>query len=99
QTVDTIKKTDSTRPRGARDTAIAVGLIKGRTAKDSFSLLAAIRSGTKMIDKWPSGPAPLPGSILPAKRIVAFYGNPLVKRMGVLGEYPVDEMLAKFDKI
>src|SRR5438034_6604513 len=45
QTVDTIKKTDSTRPRGARDTAIAVGLIKGRTAKDSFSLLAAIRSG------------------------------------------------------
>src|SRR4051812_27614342 len=32
--------------------------------------------------KWPvDSPAPLPGAILPAKRIVAFYGNPLSKRM------------------
>lgn len=48
---------------------------------------------------WPVAdvPAPLPGSILPMKRIVAFYGNPLVKRMGVLGEYPPDQMLAKLD--
>lgn len=45
---------------------------------------------------WPvNGPAPLPGSILPGKRIIAYYGNPLSKRMGVLGEYPKDEMLAK----
>jgi len=45
---------------------------------------------------WPvAGPAPLPGSILPGKRIIAYYGNPLSKRMGVLGEYPKDEMLAK----
>lgn len=49
--------------------------------------------------EWPvKGPAPLPGSILPNRRIVAFYGNPLSKRMGVLGEYPVDEMLAKLDR-
>ena len=38
---------------------------------------------------------PLPNSILPKKRIVAFYGNPLSKRMGVLGEYPLPVMLAK----
>ncbi|MGV3710992.1 MAG: hypothetical protein ACO1Q7_19370 [Gemmatimonas sp.] len=45
---------------------------------------------------WPVvTPAPLPGSLLPAKRIVAYYGNPLSKRMGVLGEYPKDEMLSK----
>ncbi len=37
----------------------------------------------------------LPNAILPKKRIVAFYGNPLSKRMGVLGEYPEDVMLAK----
>ena len=49
------------------------------------------------MDKWPSHDA-LAGAILPTKRIVAFYGNPLSKKMGVLGEYPVDEMLAKFDK-
>jgi len=40
-------------------------------------------------------PPPLPGSILPQKRIVAYYGNPLSKRMGALGEYPKDEMLRR----
>jgi hypothetical protein len=39
-----------------------------------------------------------PGSILPRKRIVAFYGNPLSKRMGVLGEYAQNDMLAKLDR-
>lgn len=48
---------------------------------------------------WPvNGPDPLPGAILPSKRIVAFYGNPLSKKMGILGELPSDEMLAKLDK-
>jgi len=43
---------------------------------------------------WPvKTPETLPGSILPKKRIVAFYGNPLSKRMGALGEYQKDEML------
>ena len=47
---------------------------------------------------WPvKSPDPLPGAILPAKRIVAFYGNPLSKRMGILGELPPDAMLAKLD--
>lgn len=45
---------------------------------------------------WPVNcPAPLPGSILPNKRIVAYYGNPLSKKMGALGEYPKDVMLQK----
>jgi len=45
---------------------------------------------------WPVNyPPPLPGSILPQKRIVAYYGNPQSKKMGVLGEYPKDEMLKR----
>lgn len=45
---------------------------------------------------WPvQHPATLPGSILPEKRIVAYYGNPLSKKMGALGEYPKDEMLRR----
>jgi hypothetical protein len=45
---------------------------------------------------WPVNcPAPLPGAILPQRRIVAYYGNPLSKRMGALGEYPKDEMLRR----
>ena len=48
---------------------------------------------------WPViPPAPLPGSILPTSRIVAFYGNPLSRRMGILAEKPVDSMLAHLDR-
>lgn len=48
---------------------------------------------------WPvKGPTPLPGAILPHRRIVAYYGNPLSKRMGALGEYPKDEMLRRLKK-
>src|SRR4051812_41631947 len=48
---------------------------------------------------WPVAmPDPIDGSILPAKRIVAFYGNPLSKKMGILGELPPDDMLAKLDR-
>lgn len=45
---------------------------------------------------WPvAGPAPLPGSILPDRRILCYYGNPNSTRMGILGEIPKDQMLAK----
>jgi hypothetical protein len=45
---------------------------------------------------WPVNcPTPLPGSILPQKRIVAYYGNPNSRRMGALGEYEKDEMLRR----
>lgn len=47
---------------------------------------------------WPTLPEPLPGSILPHKRIIAYYGNPLSKLMGILGEVPPDEMLARLDR-
>jgi hypothetical protein len=47
---------------------------------------------------WPTPPDPLPGSILPARRIVAFYGNPLSRRMGILAAKPVDSMLARLDR-
>ncbi|MFN7100512.1 MAG: hypothetical protein ACK4M4_09085, partial [Flavobacterium sp.] len=46
--------------------------------------------------RWPAeSPYPLVGAILPYQRIIAFYGNLYSKRMGVLGEYPKDEMLQK----
>ncbi|MFD2245215.1 hypothetical protein [Pontibacter ruber] len=47
--------------------------------------------------KYP-GPAALPGAILPNKRILAFYGNPLSKRMGILGELSPEKMLQKLDE-
>jgi hypothetical protein len=48
---------------------------------------------------WPvNAPKPLPGSILPDKRIVCYYGNPNSKRMGALGEYPRDDMLRRLQR-
>lgn len=45
---------------------------------------------------WPvKSPASLPGSILPRKRIIAYYGNPLSKKMGALGQYEKDEMIRR----
>ncbi len=46
--------------------------------------------------KWPAkAPLPLEGAILPFKRVIAYYGNLYSTRMGILGELPKDQMLAK----
>src|SRR4029450_10430522 len=49
---------------------------------------------------WPvKAPPPLPGSLLPEPRIVAFYGNPLSERVGTRGERPPEEMLVRLEKV
>jgi hypothetical protein len=68
-----------------------------KTKKSAALKAKGVSAGPEPL--WPvASPEPLPGSILPAKRIVAFYGNPLSKRMGVLGELPPNEMLDKLDR-
>ncbi len=58
--------------------------------------LAFRGNGSDLDSLWPvKTAAPLPGSIFPAKRVLAYYGNPLSKRMGILGEFETNEMLAK----
>jgi hypothetical protein len=49
--------------------------------------------------RWPvKGPEPLPGALIPEHRIIAFYGNPLSTRMGILGELPPEEMLPRLEQ-
>jgi hypothetical protein len=49
--------------------------------------------------KWPvKTEYPLPGAIFPFKRIVSYYGNLYSKQMGILGELPPAEMLAKLQQ-
>lgn len=49
--------------------------------------------------KWPVKTGyPLEKSILPFKRIVSFYGNLYSKQMGILGELPRAQMLAKLQQ-
>ncbi|MCC6175600.1 MAG: hypothetical protein IT305_09885 [Chloroflexi bacterium] len=40
-------------------------------------------------------PPALPGSIFPSRRIVSYYGNPLAATMGILGELPSQQVIAK----
>jgi hypothetical protein len=40
-------------------------------------------------------PPPLPGAILPARRVVSYYGNPLASGMGVLGEQPPEKLFPR----
>ena len=48
--------------------------------------------------KWPVQTVyPNAGAVLPFKRILAYYGNLYSTKMGVLGQYPEVEMLAKLD--
>jgi len=49
--------------------------------------------------KWPvKTDYPLPGAILPIKRVLAFYGNLYSTKMGILGELPEKDMLAKLQE-
>ncbi len=61
--------------------------------------LRPLYTDAQLAAMWPvKAPEPLPGSILPRTRIVAYYGNPLSKRMGILGQIPPDSMLARLAK-
>ena len=65
-------------------------------ADSSSGSLTSTTTSTSTPRLWPVKAAyPNAGAILPFKRIVAYYGNFYSKGMGVLGEYPTDQMLAK----
>lgn len=84
----------------AQDTGLKRAKKQGLLGPSSGDKHMAYRdNGSDLDSLWPVKKMPpvLPGSLLPAKRIVAFYGNPLSKRMGILGEFEPDEMLTKLD--
>jgi hypothetical protein len=74
-------------------------LLPSRSKKDSLAYRQAVLAGMRS-DAWPvDGPPARPGSLLPNTRIVAFYGNPLSRRMGILGELDPEPMLARLDTV
>jgi len=96
---DTTRK-DSSRIKGDSTKAvIQVKVAPGRPKKDSLALVSALRVGLNT-PGWPvKGPEPAEGSILPQKRIVAFYGNPYNRRMGILGALPPNQMQSKLEEV
>jgi hypothetical protein len=73
------------------------GVLIGVAASHAPDAAAQARPASAQSEPTPGG-TPRRGAILPEHRIIAFYGNPLSRRMGVLGEYPPDLMLAMLDE-
>lgn len=87
----------STRPTAKRTSTTARK--RSRPARKPAAQDTTRRTPPKPKPVWPvKGPELLPGSILPNKRIIAYFGNPLSKRMGILGEIAPDEMLKRLDR-
>jgi hypothetical protein len=84
----------------APDTAQADDSLAGGSAdsvrRDSAARVAPVKKPAPL-DTFPTPPTALPGSVLPGCRIVAYYGNPMSKRMGIMGALPPEVMLAKLD--
>lgn len=73
-------------------------VVRGRSKSDSAAIASLDRDSIGDT-RWPVvTPAYAPGALLPGHRIIAFYGNPLSKRMGVLGEYEPEQMLQRLDR-
>ena len=89
---------DEAAVESAPNDSINPKLAAGRGKKDAMSFAQAIRAGTRKESSWPKGPAPAAGALLPKNRIIAYYGNPHSKKMGVIGEYPEQQMLGMLDR-
>ena len=83
---------DSLSPDSAR---AAAKRVPAKPKRNPFPLTAVDSA------RWPvpGAPEPLPGAIIPEHRVVAFYGNPLSKRMGILGQIDPDSMMQKLETI
>jgi hypothetical protein len=79
-----------------KDTAAPAPMAAGPLDTALYNKLLVRLANGDSSGRWPVRTAyPKPGAILPFNRIVAYYGNLYSKRMGVLGEYPPNEMLEK----
>ncbi len=67
----------------------------GTSTPVSATASTSVRIATTTLLRWPvSTVYPNVGAILPFKRVIAYYGNFYSTKMGVLGEYPNDQMLS-----
>ena len=100
--VDSASTGSASQPDSARPISVAADSLSARkkpatTPKPKRSAFNISPSDSA---RWPvKAPPPLPHSIIPEHRIVAFYGNPMSKRMGILGELPPEEMLARLEQV
>jgi hypothetical protein len=75
-------------PRAAH--ADSVARAKAKVHADSLAAIALLTDSAATHRR--------PGSLFPGCRVVAYYGNPMSKRMGILGEIKPDSMLERLAK-
>lgn len=99
---DTVTSLGPTRPRAGDSVAPGalgsppkpVAGLKAKPKRSAFNISPSDSA------RWPvKAQPPLPESLIPEHRIVAFYGNPLSKRMGILGELPPEQMLTRLEEV
>ena len=91
--ITTSTKTTSTAVAAATNTTGTTEA--SESTVQQFPPYAAAPGRAALAALWPvTAPYPTAGALLPFKRIVAYYGNLYSTQMGVLGEYPPDQMLA-----
>jgi hypothetical protein len=90
-------KTPAAKTAAAGDTVVpAPAVVTGPLDTPLYNRLMLHLANRDSSGRWPVKTAyPNPGAVLPFKRIVAYYGNLYSKNMGILGEYPPDEMLRR----
>ncbi|MGN6594202.1 MAG: hypothetical protein ACTHJX_15015 [Terriglobales bacterium] len=70
----------------------------GRAAAAAVKPPAPVKPRRK--PRWPvHGVYPLAGAVLPFHRVVAYYGNFYSTQMGILGQYPESEVLARLQAV
>jgi hypothetical protein len=70
------------------------GLVR-RRVEERFAWEQDADAGPRPARTTHVAPPSLPGAILPARRIVSYYGNPLATGMGVLGEMPPEQLFPR----
>ncbi len=99
-TADTTTTGDSARADSVRVDSAGPASRLVRSSPRAWVRKSAFNISPSDSARWPvKAPPPLPESLIPEHRIVAFYGNPLSKRMGILGELPPEEMLARLEQV
>lgn len=94
---DTVNATEKPEPVKVKPVEKKTARITDIDTADFNKRILAL-SNSDPSGRWPvKAPYPLPGALLPYHRIVAFYGNLYSARMGILGELPRKEMLAKLE--
>src|SRR5688500_7562600 len=94
------ERADSIRADSLRAVAADGDSVKAAAARAALTRMAAAAARARPVaarDTYPTPPEPLPGAILPGCRIIAYYGNPMSNRMGIMGALPPDRMLARLD--